>query len=344
VQTRMPPPVPERLPSGYRADRFCAFHHGAPGHDTEDCYGLKYAVQRLVRDKILSFTHQNPNIQSNPLSNHVNMVEDCQESPLIPDVQHVRTPLVPLHTNLCKLSLFEHDHDACEVCPIDPRGCQKVKDGIHGLLSRRELTVTRKDDEVCVIVPEFNIPEHVEVNSVNQKPVITPLVICLPRLMPYASKKAIPYNYNATTLENGREVPIPSLPSVVNITKDSRVLRNGCVIPTLFPKKARAPVIEQVQAKDSSTTKDAGQTSRTDTNADFEDLLKLIKKSEYKVIDQLMQTPSKISILSLLLNFEAHRNALMKVLNQAFVDHVVTIGQFDGIVGNITSCNNLGYS
>jgi len=57
VQTMMPPLVPERLPAGYRVDRFYAFHQGAPGHDTEDCYGLKYAVQRLIRDKIMSFTH-----------------------------------------------------------------------------------------------------------------------------------------------------------------------------------------------------------------------------------------------------------------------------------------------
>jgi len=57
-----------------------------------------------------------------------------------------------------------------------------------------------------------------------------------------------------------------------------------------------------------------------------------------------MQTPSKIAILSLLLNSEAHRNALMKVLNQAFVNHDVTIGQFDGIVGNITARNNLSFS
>jgi len=58
------------------------------------------------------------------------------------------------------------------------------------------------------------------------------------------------------------------------------------------------------------------------------------------VVDQLMQTPSKISILSLLLNFEAHRDALMKIMGQAFVNHDVTIGQFDGIVGNITAFNN----
>jgi len=34
----------------------------------------------------------------------------------------------------------------------------------------------------------------------------------------------------------------------------------------------------------------------------------------------------------------------MKVLNQAFVDHDVTVGQYDGIVGNITACNNLSFS
>ena len=34
----------------------------------------------------------------------------------------------------------------------------------------------------------------------------------------------------------------------------------------------------------------------------------------------------------------------MKILDQAFVNHDVTVGQFDGIVGNITACNNLSFS
>jgi len=62
------------------------------------------------------------------------------------------------------------------------------------------------------------------------------------------------------------------------------------------------------------------------------------------VVDQLMQTPSKISILSLLINSDAHKEALMKVLEQAFVEHEVIVGQFEGIVGNITACNSLSFS
>ena len=82
----------------------------------------------------------------------------------------------------------------------------------------------------------------------------------------------------------------------------------------------------------------------TNINLDFDEILNLIKKSEYKVVGQLMQTPSKISILSLLLNFEAHREALMRVLDHAFICHDVTIDLFGGIVANITTCNNLSFS
>ena len=41
---------------------------------------------------------------------------------------------------------------------------------------------------------------------------------------------------------------------------------------------------------------------------------------------------------------EAHRETLQKVLEQAYMDHDVTINQFDGIVANITACNNLSFS
>jgi len=47
-------------------------------------------------------------------------------------------------------------------------------------------------------------------------------------------------------------------------------------------------VIEEAQAKDSSAVKDVGQSSGTNASSEFDEILKLIKKSEYKVIDQLM--------------------------------------------------------
>ncbi|KAK2398467.1 hypothetical protein QL285_048404 [Trifolium repens] len=67
VQTKPPPPVPERLPARYRTDLTCAFHQGAPGHDVEHCYALKKEVQNLVRANLLSFKDSNSDVQINPL-------------------------------------------------------------------------------------------------------------------------------------------------------------------------------------------------------------------------------------------------------------------------------------
>jgi len=151
-------------------------------------------------------------------------------------------------------------------------------------LNRGELVVERKCDDVCVITHE----EPLEIFFDSQRSVVAPLVICLPGPVPYASEKAIPYKYNATMIEDGREVSVPPLPSMGNIVEDNRVLRNGCVIPVVFPKKVGAPVTEEAQAKDFSVVKDASQSTRADASSDFDEILKLIKKSEYKVVDQLM--------------------------------------------------------
>ncbi|MCI76483.1 hypothetical protein A2U01_0097753, partial [Trifolium medium] len=48
-------------------------------------------------------------------------------------------------------------------------------------------------------------------------------------------------------IEDGREVPIPPLPSVVNIAEVSKVMRSGRVVPAMSSKKVDAPVNGQVQ-------------------------------------------------------------------------------------------------
>ncbi|KAK2423942.1 hypothetical protein QL285_034359 [Trifolium repens] len=63
VQVRAPPRVPATLPRWYRSDHFCAFHQGAPGYSIEDCWALKYEVQRLTRTNVICFKDQDPNLQ-----------------------------------------------------------------------------------------------------------------------------------------------------------------------------------------------------------------------------------------------------------------------------------------
>ena len=55
------------------------------------------------------------------------------------------------------------------------------------------------------------------------------------------------------------------------------------------------------------------------TDEETNEFLELMKHSEYYIVDQLKKTPTKISIMSLILSSESHRNALQKVLNEAYV-------------------------
>lgn len=59
------------------------------------------------------------------------------------------------------------------------------------------------------------------------------------------------------------------------------------------------------------------------------------------MIDELNQTPSKISILSLLMSSEAHRTVLLKFLNEAYVAEDVSVNQFDNVIANLcaSSCS-----
>jgi hypothetical protein len=148
-------------------------------------------------------------------------------------------------------------------------------------------------------------------------------------------------------IEGGQEVPLPTTSSVVSIADVTKVTRSGRVFGPVFPKdkeesvvgkKVEVPVVDPV-----GTSKGKyGESSDLKANDD-DKVLRLIKKNEFNVVEQLLQTPSKILVLSLLMNSEAHREALQKVLEQAFAEHDVTVDQFDHIVANITSCNNLNF-
>jgi len=236
------------------------------------------------------------------------MIQDCSEVGLVLNAQYIKTPWVPIHIRMCEATLFSHDHDVCEVCSVDPRGCVQVQNDVQELLDRRELIVTREDrgKSVCVVTPVFKTKEQLVITPNNAKPVRTPLVICLPGPKPYASQKAIPYKYECTILEDDKDMPLnPPIP-VSNIADSSQVLRSGRILPAMVQIKASAPVKEPMLERNLGKGKAVGQPSGI-TYEDSDEVLKLIKRSEYKVVDQLLQTPAKISIMSLLTNSDAHR-------------------------------------
>ena len=76
----------------------------------------------------------------------------------------------------------------------------------------------------------------------------------------------------------------------------------------------------------------------------MEEIFKIIKKSDYNVVEQLGQTPSKISMLALLLCFEAHAKDLVKFLKTYHVPQETFVDQFEDCVASLTADNSLGFS
>ncbi|XP_058760553.1 uncharacterized protein LOC131633896 [Vicia villosa] len=135
--------------------------------------------------------------------------------------------------------------------------------------------------------------------------------------------KAVPWEYNASANTD-----------VTNIIGPGGMTRSGRIFNTAKPNENLAQASNQATMvpSEEGTSKD-----KETANKNAEEFLALIKKSDYRVVDQLHQTPSKISLLSLLVHSEKHRDALMKILNATHVTKDITVNQFDGMVANLTA-------
>ena len=65
------------------------------------------------------------------------------------------------------------------------------------------------------------------------------------------------------------------------------------------------------------------------------EFLKFIKHTEYSIVDQVHKLPAKISLMALLKNSEPHREAVLKILKQAYLSHNASIDKIDRLVGNV---------
>ena len=80
------------------------------------------------------------------------------------------------------------------------------------------------------------------------------------------------------------------------------------------------------------------------TKTEVNEFLKFIKHSEYSIVEQLHKLPAKISLLALMLHFEPHGEAMLKVLKQAYVPYNTSINKIDRLVGNIMMDNYISFS
>ena len=62
------------------------------------------------------------------------------------------------------------------------------------------------------------------------------------------------------------------------------------------------------------------------------------------MVEQLNPMSARISLLFLLMNYEPHHNALMRVLNEAYMALNISMGRITHLVGNIVAYNHITFN
>ncbi|XP_019430121.1 PREDICTED: uncharacterized protein LOC109337570, partial [Lupinus angustifolius] len=307
------------------------------GHLVEDCRAFKFKVQDLINAKRIDFRETRPNIIGNPLPNHenqeVNAIEARDDVAIIDKVEDVKMPMGFIFREICRQGLVEvitsethsNETESCEM-----HGC--VGHSLEDCQDFRALLQKMMDLKLIAIGGCSPCPEINVIKKGQEETHMESVITSEGSPFPYESDKAVPWIY--------KEEPTMNPSMVTNIARSSRITRTGHIyVPPEVERgpsgiaKGKEKVLEHIE-EDIEVALPEGI-----SNDEACEFLKFIKQSEYRVVDQLNKTPARISLLSLLMSSEAHRNVLLKVLNQAHVSHDITTDKLGGIVNNIVADN-----
>ncbi|XP_058783769.1 uncharacterized protein LOC131658498 [Vicia villosa] len=299
ITLRDAPNAPDTQSPNYNANARCAFHSGAPGHDTERCIALKNKVQDLLDQKIIQFT-PTPNIVNNPMPTHggsgVNAIES-EEISVVSDVGCLTFPLVSVKQHLVNSGIFPGCGVDCENCKSQLEGCAELKSMVQKLIDegplqfyRRLRGVKSEDGEVAVI-------------SIPYEPV-APICIQVPIQIPVS----IPYEEQPAALmitEEGEPSKEKLVEAAVantdNFAGTGRITRSGRVFSPQ-PIQNNADALAKAKGKQVMTDVQNSPTQNEAPDSavpskDVEELLRIIRKPDYKEIsvNQLEAVANNIS-------------------------------------------------
>ncbi|XP_050889365.1 uncharacterized protein LOC127094590 [Lathyrus oleraceus] len=303
-----------------------ASHVGYIGHSTEDCWDLKKRIHELIDQEILTFSEEKPNVKTNPLPNHggatVNVVVKEETNKSILRAEDVKTLMSVVLQRFEQFGFLSEEVEVIEPITIvyrkkkveaPPKRIQPIHFCVPSLFPYQNTKAVPWNYETTTYLggKEIRIPDTEIVNIAGAgdmtrssrvfSPKYTPRVSLAPTVIPH-KEKAIP------TLTPQAGATVPTTPNMTTTPLPTKVIDNKAADSKV--SKGKGPMVENEQVEDHK---------KSITFKESQEFLKLIKKSDFKIVDQLNQTPSKISILSLLLSSEVHRKALLKVLNAAHV-------------------------
>ncbi|KAE8716368.1 PCF11P-similar protein 4 [Hibiscus syriacus] len=343
-------PIKPLYPKWFNENETCEYHANLRGHNIEKCLTFKRVVEDLIKRKVVSFNDSEaPCVAANPLPNHqnqgVNAIEKNQR--IKRRIKEVRTPLKWVYAQIKERGLLSPRNECstkktknfCEYHGENGhqiQHCQEFRQIVQELMNKQELQFYEErmsENERYIRASEENsrkaekkLKKPVLVISkpnyeASSGSITSRVVIKTPAPFAYKSNKSVPWDY--TCQINTPESKEEEVAEVGFFTRSGRCYAPGKA------DKARVVVIEDPDDKLNEPIK----------IEEAQEFLKFLKHNEYNIVEQLHKTPARISMLSLLLHSEVHRNTLIKVLNETFVGKDIPVERVDRMVNHINADN-----
>jgi len=330
------PPMQPPFPTWYNPELTCEYHAGNTGHSIENCVAFKKRVSQLIKIGWVTF-EDSPNVNSNPLPKHavggsgVNTMEVGSKEKVL------RVTMARLYEMLVQSGHLEKPSEHCiredDFCPFHRKKghhideCIEFHQKVVRMLTLGELRIeaVKDNEEIEMIENRGKCRVQSTANGLSK------LVLTKPSYANKVDYGAMPRDYGYTS---NVETPLSLFQNEISgLTRSGR-----CFTPEELEKQRKA------KGKEVLDLDKELEVNKPVTEEETNEFLKLMKHSEYCIVDQLKKTPAKISIMSLILSSEPHRNALQKVLNEAYVPQDIEQKTMEHLVGRIHAANYLYFT
>ncbi|XP_070003356.1 uncharacterized protein [Nicotiana sylvestris] len=306
--TPIPAITPENPSQWVNLNKSCAYQSGMKGYTIDECRSLKDKIQALIDNKIIVAKEPALNVCNNPLPDHkgggIHMIEiedywDLDGSiGLITEGDDPKKPIVTLNPIIVQIQP-SGDAEVNMFVPLELEATAKTSTPI-----KVEFVTPANAPppfEVAVLPPKAHASFEVKMS--------TPISVAMSAVTPFHTK-AIPWDYTVEARRKDK-VRFEETVAAQGMTRTGRVYTPEHLAESSKKASNQPPII--VMGPD--------------------DLWRKIQAKKYSVIDQLNKYRRRSPYL--LCNFEAHKNALLRVISEAYMPSNITGEEMANMVGQI---------
>ncbi|KAK8623538.1 hypothetical protein V6N13_118421 [Hibiscus sabdariffa] len=323
VAPRYIAPIQPPYPPWFNPNVKCDYHAGNPGHHINDCTAFNYIVEQLLKAGMLSFEAP----EKNPMPNHkgVNAVIEGGGREVKKNLADITTPLKWVWERLVENMILNTGRVAsktdnfCEYHGSEGheiQQCQEFRQLVQAMMDNNELEFFTKSDDpliedVCVLddtPTQGNFiglkPLVIKVGSIGVEAAAAAtsgIVIKTPALFPYKNSKQVPWKYECEISEPQKVEK--NVNEVGNFTRSGRCYS---ALPQAEPTKNQKEKANDVGLDKNLDNELELEYHKPVKESKAKEFLKILKHSDFNVVEQLNKLPARISMLSLLLSSEPH--------------------------------------